>query len=66
MSLQAAALKRHNQKQPDVQPEVVIVSPMTRAIETAIGAFGGGKWQNGDSKKPLMIEQAAQHVSPTS
>lgn len=39
---------------------------MTRAIETAIGAFGGGKWQNGDNKKPLMIEQAAQHVRATS
>lgn len=58
---QAAALKHHNQGQPDVKPEVVIVSPMTRAIETAVGAFGGGKWQNGDHSQPLMIEQSAQN-----
>ena len=60
--VQAAALKQHNQSQPDVRPEVVIVSPMTRAIETAVGAFGGGKWQNGDHSQPLMVEQSAQRV----
>lgn len=61
-AMQAAALKRHNKTQPEVQPQVIIVSPMTRAIETAVGAFGGERWQSGDNSPPLMIEQAAVPV----
>lgn len=56
-------LKQHIQQQPEIRPEVVIVSPMTRAIETAIGAFGGGQWKQGDDKNPLMREQSAVPVS---
>jgi hypothetical protein len=36
---------------------VVIASPLTRALETAVGAFGGGKWQGRGSV--LMLEQSA-------
>ena len=61
--MQAAALKRHNKTEPNVRPEVIIVSPMTRAIETAIGAFGGDKWQEGGKAAPLMVEQKAIAVS---
>lgn len=56
--MQAAALRRHVLGQPGVRPQVIIVSPMTRAIETAIGAFGGDKWETTDSNPPLMLEQA--------
>ena len=36
---------------------MVIASPLTRALETAVGAFGGGKWQGRGSV--LMLEQSA-------
>ena len=38
-------------------PQVVVASPLTRALETAAGAFGGGKWQGRGSV--LMLEQSA-------
>ena len=37
--------------------QVVVASPLTRALETAAGAFGGGKWQGRGSV--LMLEQSA-------
>lgn len=37
--------------------QVVIASPLTRALETAVGAFGGGRWPGRGSV--LMHEQTA-------
>jgi hypothetical protein len=36
---------------------VVIVSPLTRTLETAAGVFGAGAWQEGEQQPPLMLEQ---------
>ena len=35
--------------------QVVIVSPLTRALETAAGVFGGGPFEG--SGRPLMLAQ---------
>ena len=40
-----------------VAKQVVVASPLIRALETAAGAFGGGKWQGRGSV--LMLEQTA-------
>ena len=37
--------------------QVVVSSPLTRALETAVGAFGGGRWPGRGSV--LMHEQTA-------
>ena len=37
--------------------QLVVSSPLTRALETAVGAFGGGKWQGRGSI--LMMDQTA-------
>lgn len=37
--------------------QLVVTSPLTRALETAVGAFGGGKWQGRGGI--LMLEQMA-------
>lgn len=60
--MQAEVLKKHVASQPGIRPQVVIVSPMTRAIETAIGAFGGQTWKKSEEAKPLMREQQAVEV----
>ncbi|KAK9809580.1 hypothetical protein WJX73_004066 [Symbiochloris irregularis] len=57
---QARKLREHIQSLPDsLQLQAVVISPLTRAIETAIGAFGGGAWTSADSDKPLMLAQEA-------
>lgn len=65
--LQAYQLRKHVSELPNsLQLQAVIVSPLTRAIETAIGAFGGAVCQEGDTVKPLMIAQNALEVTFTS
>jgi hypothetical protein len=39
--------------------QVVIVSPLMRALETAAGAFGGGAY-SGSGGRPLMLAQSAE------
>lgn len=39
---QAAALRRHIQGLPGFRADLVVVSPLTRTLETAAGVFGGG------------------------
>lgn len=61
--LQARKLRQHIQGLPDsLQLQAVVVSPLTRAIETAIGAFGGADWTQADSAQPLMLAQEAVEV----
>ncbi|KAF7005954.1 hypothetical protein CFC21_021034 [Triticum aestivum] len=38
--------------------ELVIVSPLLRTIQTAVGVFGGGNYIDGASASPLMVEGA--------
>lgn len=63
---QAAALRRHLRRLPALLPvEVVVTSPMTRALETATAAFGGGAWAaGGDTGPPLMTAQTEIPVRP--
>ena len=61
--MQAEALKRHIGNQSEVRPDVVIVSPLTRALETAVGVFGGGLWHENDEAQPLMLSQEGIPVS---
>ena len=35
----------------------------TRAMETAVGAFGGSVWHDGDAELPLMTEVSAGKFS---
>lgn len=60
---QAAALKKHIAASGRIRPEVIIVSPLTRAMETAVGAFGGPVWHEGDAELPLMAEVAGGKFS---
>ncbi|KAK9830223.1 hypothetical protein WJX72_010435 [[Myrmecia] bisecta] len=58
---QAEALNRHIGKLPQaLHLDVVVVSPLTRAIETAVGAFSQRQWQQGEAKAPLMLAQTAE------
>ncbi|VAH25000.1 unnamed protein product [Triticum turgidum subsp. durum] len=38
--------------------ELVIVSPLLRTMQTAVGVFGGGNYTDGASASPLMVEGA--------
>ncbi len=40
--------------------DIVIVSPLMRALETAVGAFGQKEWASGTGHAPLMVSQQAQ------
>lgn len=56
-------MRQHIQGLPDsLQLQAVIISPLTRAIETAIGAFGGADSTQADRAKPLMLAQEAVKV----
>ena len=52
---QAHALRDHIAALPEpLRVEAVIVSPLSRALETAAGAFGGGTWRSA-SEGPLLM-----------
>ncbi|KAL5714839.1 hypothetical protein ACHQM5_016746 [Ranunculus cassubicifolius] len=38
--------------------DLVIVSPLLRTMQTAVGVFGGEEYANEDGVKPLMVENA--------
>ncbi|GAB4821241.1 hypothetical protein N2152v2_008287 [Parachlorella kessleri] len=53
---QTAALKRHLAGLPQpFRVDVVIVSPLTRTLETAAGVFGGGDWAEADGAGPPLM-----------
>ncbi|PRW45389.1 phosphoglycerate mutase 1 isoform X2 [Chlorella sorokiniana] len=57
---QARALGKHIRALgPAFRADAVIVSPLTRTLETAAGVFGAGPWQSGDPQPPFMLEQTA-------
>ena len=61
--VQAHALQKHIAQLPEpLNVEAVIVSPLSRALQTAVGAFGGTSDEEGTAK-PLMIKQAHILVS---
>ena len=66
--MQAEALKVHiaNQQRPLTQTlELVVVSPLTRALETAIGAFGGTiSTALGDEPHLMLPQEAIEGVRP--
>ena len=54
---QAHALQQHIAQLPEpLNVEAVIVSPLSRALQTAVGAFGGTLHTEGTAQ-PLMIKQ---------
>ena len=61
--VQAHVLQKHIAQLPEpLNVEAVIVSPLSRALQTAVGAFGGTSDEEGTAK-PLMIKQAHILVS---
>lgn len=38
-----------------MHPEVVVVSPLTRALETTAGVFGSRDWEPGSSCQAFML-----------
>lgn len=44
--------------------ELVIVSPLTRTMQTAVGIFGGEGYSNGVDVTPLMVENAFDSGHP--
>ena len=60
---QAEAVQQHlaGLQQP-LQVEVVICSPLTRTLETAVGIFGTREWTDDTQGKPLMLQQPSRPV----
>jgi broad specificity phosphatase PhoE len=56
---QATALRAHVQKQPRLRSalDLVVVSPLTRALQTAVAAFGGEDTASAD--EPLLMSASA-------
>jgi len=48
--------------------ELVVTSPLTRTMQTAVGVFGGGGYIDGDASPPLMVTGAGKgnHAAITS
>ncbi|CAL0307789.1 unnamed protein product [Lupinus luteus] len=44
--------------------ELVIVSPLLRTMQTAVGVFGGEAYKNGTNGRPLMMENVGQSNHP--
>ena len=60
---QAHALRNHHAALPEpLRVDAVIVSPLSRALETAAGAFGGGAWRSADDGPPLMAALESEPV----
>ena len=61
--VQAEAVQQHlaGLQQP-LQVEVVICSPLTRTLETAVGIFGTREWTDDTQGKPLMLQQPSRPV----
>lgn len=62
---QALALGQHIRSLgPTFRADAVVISPLTRALETAAGAFGVGPWQRSDPQPPFMVEQVGLGAGP--
>ena len=62
---QAHALRDHIAALPEpLRVDAVIVSPLSRALETAAGAFGGGAWHSAADGPPLMAALESEPVRP--
>lgn len=61
--VQAEAVQQHlaGLQQP-LQVEVVICSPLTRTLETAVGIFGTTEWTDDMQGTPLMLQQPSRPV----
>ena len=60
---QAEELGQHFRGLPaSLQPEVVVVSPLRRTLETAVGVFGGGAVLNGDAAASELLMVAMENV----
>lgn len=58
---QAADLNAHVKSSASrINPQVVIVSPLMRAMQTAAAAFGDSQWQEGNEAVMLMTEGSEQ------
>ncbi|XP_039053221.1 phosphoglycerate mutase-like protein 1 isoform X2 [Hibiscus syriacus] len=44
--------------------ELVIVSPLLRTLQTAVGVFGGEGYKDGVDVHPLMVENAGKSIRP--
>jgi hypothetical protein len=62
--LQAKALQQHI-KQSGIQVDVVIVSPLKRALQTAVGCFGNHSSKPCNGTPPLMLEYVEQQGKVT-
>jgi hypothetical protein len=61
---QAALLQQHIQGLGSAwRPQLIVVSPLTRTLETAAGVFCRRGWQNSDTEPCLMRAQEALSVS---
>lgn len=66
---QAHALRDHIHSLPEpLGVDAVIVSPLSRALETAVGVFGGNELRPGEEAKPLMtaLESEPVRLGPSS
>jgi hypothetical protein len=60
---QAHALRAHIRSLPEpLGVDAVIVSPLTRALETAVGVFGGVEWRPSAGGTPLMTRLESEPV----
>ena len=60
---QAHALRDHIAALPEpLRVDAIIVSPLSRALETAAGAFGGGAWRSAADGPPLMSALESEPV----
>jgi hypothetical protein len=56
MHLQAHDLHAHIARLPEaLDLEAIIVSPLSRALQTAVGAFGGLEWNSEKESSILMV-----------
>ncbi|XP_024532652.1 phosphoglycerate mutase-like protein [Selaginella moellendorffii] len=44
--------------------ELVVVSPLTRTLQTAVGVFGGGEFVDGEIAPPLMVNGVGKSPHP--
>ncbi|KAI5067158.1 hypothetical protein GOP47_0018238 [Adiantum capillus-veneris] len=62
---QVDRLRRHLEKINLTQKvELVVTSPLMRTMQTAVGAFGGPKFDESDSSPPLMVQNGGGSNCP--
>lgn len=61
---QAEALHKHIDRLPErLQVDLVVSSPLTRTLETAVGVFANEEWRDNGHGAPLMAEQTEEQAS---